>query len=1085
MSQLFRAGIRRRSSLLFGFLLLATAGWAQTTTAPVEAAPDATAPVADKKTLDAQVVELTPFQVNSSKDQGYRATATMSGTRLNTALEDLAASISVVTKAQLEDTAAVDINDIFKYELSTEGTSQFTDFGVDRGVVTDNVQKEPSTANRLRGLTAANVALNGFSVNLPLDTYDIESVEISRGPNSTVFGLGNSGGGVNILKGHANTSRDITSFTTRADSYDGFRNNFDLNRVLIHDRLALRVYGLYEDKGYVRKPSEDITRRLEIAGAYRPFQRTTIYASFESYRNQNNRPNSLTPRDTITDWITSGKPTWDPITQTVHLANGTSIGPVASASEATLLPYGLAVSDSTFQNSPSAFYNPNGGLGLFMISRLPAATGIGPTNVAGTGRLLQSGSFYIRNSTKFPLYNPVQITDSNLYDWTSVNLAAPNFSSRKGETSSVQIQQLVFETGRQSLSLEAAWLQERIANYDRRFLGTGGASLQPYIDVNEKLLDGTPNPYFLRPYVGGAAPSTNIGRNNTSSYRMTGAYDLDLSREKNFLHWLGHHRFTAFGEYRNNEGGSLGYQDVAVSTNTWMGTVANRKSAPFMIYPRYYVGDAVNQNIDYAPAGSPRTPYVLPLQYFNGVTNQWITDPTTYDLFYGANRPNKRILSTYGGVWQGYFLDGRIVPLYGLRQDNSRSRDSDSAINPTAATNGFYDTSPLGTYTVNPWVQNKGRTDNEGIVVKPFKWISLSYNQANAFSPGSAIYDVNGIPLPDPHGESKDYGFSLRLFKDKLVITAKQFETVDIGRSTSDLNTIVQRAIRMDRRSSSGDPGLTDWYITRLQILNPSLDQATLVAQTLQATGADYDYLRSHINKTHGDASNSYSHGKEIEITYNPTSYWRMKLTGSQETPLNGILSPAVQSYIDSRMPTWTTIKDPVTGNTWWTTAEDNGTIPNTFFINNVVAPLKLAIALQGKRRSQTREYHISYLTNLSLAGVTDRAWLKPLDIGGSVRWESKASIGYLGAAADADGIVREYNPNAPVWQKGDYFTDLFAKYRLRFYNNKVQATIQLNVNNVFENGHLQAVQVNPDGSPWAFRIVDPRQFILSVKFDL
>ena len=1010
---------------------------------------------------------------------------TMSGTRLNTKLEDLAASISVVTKAQLEDTAAIDINDIFKYELSTEGTSQWTDFSVDRGTVTDNVQKEPSSATRLRGLTSANVALNGFSVNLPLDTYDVESVEISRGPNSTVFGLGSTGGGINILKGHANTSRDITSFTTRADSYDGYRGNFDLNRVLVRDRLALRVYGLYEDKGYVRKPSDDITRRLELALAVRPFRRTTIYASFESYRNQNNRPNSLTPRDTITDWVKSGKPTWDPITQTVHLADGTSIGPVTSANEATLLPYGLAVSDSTFQNSPSAYYNGDGSLGLFMISRLPNTSGIGPTNVSGTARLLQSGSYYIRNSTKFPLYNPVQITDQSLYDWTSLNLAAPNFSARKGETSSVQLQQLVFETARQSLSFEAAWLRERISTYDRRFLGTGGASLQPYIDVNEKLLDGTPNPYFLRPYVGGAAPSTSISRNNTDSYRLTAAYDLDLSREKNFLRWLGHHRFTGFGEYRANEGGGYGYQDVAVSTNTWMGTIANRKSTAFMTYPRYYVGDANGQNIDYAPSGAPQPPYTLPLKYLNGVTNQWITDPTTYDLYYDASRPNKRILSTYGGVWQAYFLDGRIVPLFGLRQDNSRSRDSDSAINPSAATNGFYDTSPLGNYTTNAWVQNKGRTDNEAIVVKPFKWLSLSYNQSNAFNPGSAIYDVWGNPLPDPHGESKDYGFSVRLFNDKLVITAKQFETVDIGRSTSDLNTIVQRTIRMDRRSSSGDPGLTDWYISRLQILNPGLDQATLVAQTLQATGADYDYLRSHINKTHGDASNSYSHGKELEITYNPTRFWRMKFTGSDERPLNGIMSPAVQNYIDSRMPTWTTIKDPVTGNLWWVTPEDNNTIPRDFYTNNVNANLKLAVALQGKRRAQTREYHFSYLTSVSLAGFTDRKWLKPLDVGGSIRWQSKAAIGYLGAAPDPDGIVREYDPTEPVWQKGDYFTDLFAKYRLKLFHDKVQATIQLNVNNVFENGRLQAVAVNPDGSPWAFRIIDPRQFILSVKFDL
>src|SRR5581483_8368112 len=115
--------------------------------------------------------------------------------------------------------------------------------------------------------------------------------------------------------------------------------------------------------------------------------------------------------------------------------------------------------------------------------------------------------------------------------------------------------------------LQAAWLYERISTYDRRFLGTGGTSLQPYIDVNEKLLDGAPNPYFLRTYVGGSAPSTTLGRNNTESYRPTVAYDLDLTHEQNLFRWLGRNRLTGFNEYRNNQGGSLGFQDVASSTN--------------------------------------------------------------------------------------------------------------------------------------------------------------------------------------------------------------------------------------------------------------------------------------------------------------------------------------------------------------------------------------------------------------------------------------------------------------------------------------------------------------------------------------
>jgi len=44
---------------------------------------------------------------------------------------------------------------------------------------------------------------------------------------------------------------------------------------------------------------------------------------------------------------------------------------------------------------------------------------------------------------------------------------------------------------------------------------------------------------------------------------------------------------------------------------------------------------------------------------------------------------------------------------------------------------------------------------------------------------------------------------------------------------------------------------------------------------------------------------------------------------------------------------------------------------------------------------------------------------------------------------------------------------------------------VQLNVRNIFERGRLQAVAVNPDGQPYAYRIIDPRQFILTTTFDL
>jgi outer membrane receptor for ferric coprogen and ferric-rhodotorulic acid len=50
-----------------------------------------------------------------SDNNGYYASNTMSGTRLNSKIEDLGASIAVVTKQQMQDFALLDLNDIFNY----------------------------------------------------------------------------------------------------------------------------------------------------------------------------------------------------------------------------------------------------------------------------------------------------------------------------------------------------------------------------------------------------------------------------------------------------------------------------------------------------------------------------------------------------------------------------------------------------------------------------------------------------------------------------------------------------------------------------------------------------------------------------------------------------------------------------------------------------------------------------------------------------------------------------------------------------------------------------------------------------------
>ena len=48
----------------------------------------------------------------------------------------------------------------------------------------------------------------------------------------------------------------------------------------------------------------------------------------------------------------------------------------------------------------------------------------------------------------------------------------------------------------------------------------------------------------------------------------------------------------------------------------------------------------------------------------------------------------------------------------------------------------------------------------------------------------------------------------------------------------------------------------------------------------------------------------------------------------------------------------------------------------------------------------------------------------------------------------------------------------------------KARARFQLNLQNAFENGRLQATAINPDGQAYNYRIINPRKFVLTSTFD-
>lgn len=1063
-----------------------------------------------------EVVALSPFEVTAGSDKGYAAFSTLSGTRLNSKLEDLAGSVSVVTKQQLLDTAALDINDIFLYEVGTEGTGQFTDLTNDnRGEgVWDNVAGNPTGANRIRGLSSANIAIGGItsSSTIPIDTYNIDAVEIARGPNSTLAGLADAGGTVNLVASRGNLSRESSSLSSRVDNFGGFRVSLDLNRPLLKNVLAMRFSAVYNETGYVRKPSVDRTNRQQMAVTFRPHRTTTLTVSLEHFHQFGQRANSLTPRDSLTLWRSRGSPTWDPITFTGTI-NGVK-QPVG------VIPFGLA---GGFGATRILQFIDNGKIELIT----KAANVNNPLLGLTTTQQMVSISGELSGG---PLYKIAGTTNKAIYDWEEVNLAASGFQIQRAVLLNAGLDQSLFQTQRQRLDLNLAWRREDQQDYRRQFIGQlDGVGTTLQVDVNERLPDGRANPYFLRPFIGGVNPQEFRKPVLNDTYRAQLAYQVDLRREKNLFKWLGMHRGIGYGEYRYSIAApsNLRYHDTVIdnpnfnpgaATITATSNIINNNGS--LMYPLYYMGSKGGA-IEYANTGAVRNTGNFLASYAGATSTAYnLAEPVNIQEVYFALGQQKKKIRTIGGSVQSFFLSDQIVTTFGQRKDRVTTRDN----LPTNPVFGYLNEVNLNNFGGLPR-NRSGETTTKGVVLKPFRELSFLsnvaqngtglarfaaettrgfytyYNTSNSFQPADTAYNLYLQELPNPTGQSKEYGFGLSMFDNKFSARVTHHETMQVH-TRSGIGVVATRALAIDFDNSGQNltfglfDAATGWY----QQINPALTLSQAQEQAAKLIGQTTAYIASVAGKTISDANDAVSRGWELELQFNPNRYWTLKTAGTKQEAIDSNISVFMQRFVDERLPFWTTVRIPTdplpgggqlvgAGGLWWTTSQGSNGQPVNYFTTNVATPLGQANANSGKRKPQSRQYSLNLTTSFQLAGLgalaDSHSWLKTSSIGGSYRWASEAAIGYLGAAPEADGIVRALDKNKPVFDKPTSNIDLNLSYRTKLFRNKIGTRFQLNIRNATESGRLQGVGVNPNGKFYSYRIIDPRQFIFTTTFDL
>lgn len=1062
-------------------------------TAPTDTTPDATPTTQTKKPVPVvtstettpkdEVITLSPFQVDTSRDNGYYAPNTLSGTRLNSNVQDLGSSITVITKQQLEDTASLDINDIFRYEANTEGTYNYTATSSSTPT-SDQIQQNPAGATRIRGISSPNITEDYFThtTRIPIDTYNIGSAEISRGPNSIVAGIGSPSGTINTNLDDANVNRATNRVDFRADSYGGWRSSFNLNRPLWQNRLGVRVAAVYMDNKYEQKPSYDQVKRIYGALNFKPFEKTTLKFKSEVYHENRQTPNSLTPRDGVTEWLQSGQPTWNPLTWTATVNGTTQVIPFSST-ENTVLPNGL-FANSTIYTRPS-MYIDGGQVQLWEVNRL--ATSSNPNaSTNSNARMLLSGSALMRATVNGGvLYNVPGVSNKALYDWTSINATPTNWNYDHATTYEAEIQQRVTD----HFYLRGAWHLEDSIDYNRNIANPPTLT----IDVNQKLLDGRDNPYFLRPMITAIEPTIFRTPEYNDNVQASAVYDFDLRQHSGWMSWIGSHIVGLNYEGRRVSTGTFRYREAIIDPNhSWLtpGSL-NYTNGAALDRPtyQYYVGP--QGAFGYVPGYAPPKSGVAGnynFNWYNGVTKQWVSEPAVFGTAPYVSSLGRTQDTAKSVTWQGNVLKDHLVVTAGERRDDYRTRNSlvGATIN---GNTGYYDYSTLNQW--GPWTFSHGPTRFISGVLYPFKkhWLGLTYSKASSFQPQPQAVDLFDNVLPNTYGHGHDYGFFVNLLDDKLVLSVKWYKQSIANDRTSN-STIGTRIARIEAggngslsSASSDKQSLLYWSNQKaIEQLGPTATPAQLAAYAANLEQFPIGFQNALIANATGAAirgtADTLGKGAEVELNYNPTYNWNLKFNLTQTISINTSIENNLQNYIDLRMPYWLSVH--VGTDYWWTSTQYTSQSAKAFYDSAVTAPLKLDQALLGKSNPQVKKYSWKMLSTYRFT----HGFLKNTAVGGSARWDDKSVIGYLGGPADSDGIVRTLDPNGGVYDPARYQFDFWTSYTMKLFHDRINCKIQLNLNNAFENGGLRSIGVNPDGSVYNFRIINPRQFVLSTRFD-
>ncbi len=1007
------------------------------------------------------VFELSPFSVDSSSDTGYRATNTLSGTRFNSSLRDVSASVSVWTEQFLEDTGLTEIDELIEYSLNTViDTNDQDGAGGNFNVFTNATAVTQRI--RTRGVESTR-GVDYFKAIVPDDSYKVGRYDDSRGPNGVLFGVSQAGGLINQTSIVANTQRDSGRVKLSFGTSERKRAEFRMNRVLLEDKLGFTVAGVYQENGHWRDWVSQDKERIFTAMTWKVNDKITLRANYEDGFEHRTSLQQSTVVDRVLPWYDN------------MLA--------------------LGMDEVLFEPTGG---NPNGGMRAVGVVGRDGNARINNNNPLGASNGANRFTFVENDGTFF---NAAGTFVTGGYDDERVRHpdGSPGLGDRTIRINDPDFLPYYLNPGgpdfyrETDLSLHSLFADIQLTN--NWFLNIQAGHQQVDIDVPQingprpefradpntiQGINGPENPYAGQFYFDGDyRRDKNLSRYD--EIRVSTSYNLDTER-------LGTHRIAIAGSQVDEEslrgntwltlGGNPAGRGNFTDVNGFRHTGTGHNHADNRITIRNYFD--FDDRSTWKAGSWKSLPEVI-------YTDRWSPGtPQAYPVVWAEQNPGNinylinQVTDSYMAVSQSHFLNNKFVVTLGYRKDEVGIDRAGHRMDPIVGWLPDFDITPdtpssQGISPGAPKTDFEGTVRTTGAVYHINENLSLVANAATNIGVPDFRRTVfpDGATAPPSKGEGVDYGIDFNLLNNRVNGRLVYYETEAIeevvgGSQASAPMEAIYEAYEdaftpvLDDGGvaipGTGNPAALDNLLSRRQELRPEVNgrfrDNVSSGYELRLTANMTENWRVVLNAAHTDriVSNMFSQAVDfLGLTEDGTGRVTQGATEAQEVEDPEDPGSFIQGYAidpsaytsDGVISKFLALESELPGNR---TLDNTGISRQVFeLVDNINEQREIL-----QKRWGLRPYRFNVFTAYDF---NEGRW-RGLTLGGGFRWTDANIIG------EEDGVEFEGEPQVN--------TDLLIRYRTKgdFLGGEGRWTFQLNVLNAFDNRDIIPSRLAIDGDP-------------------